>query len=366
MSQPDSFTAGDRVDHSKWGPGVVVNADGGRASVKFDSGQTKNLMVSFLARVVTPPADNDNKAPVFLDAQSLLEMSFPPVKYIAPGYIAEGLTILGGRPKLGKSWMALGACIAVATGGQFLGHECEAGDVLYLALEDNARRLQDRLKTVLPPTHTPDMSRLGLLTDSPRINTGLMDILDTWRKAADDPRLVVIDTLAMVRPVKGRSQDSYEADYAALSPLQKWAGEHRLAVVVITHVRKMEATDPLEMISGTNGLTGAADSIMVLNRDQDGSKLYGRGRDIEEIETMLKFDRGVWEALGGVDDVKRSVQRQKIIVALEEAGRPMSPAEIAEATGQKSTNVRFLLAQMVTAGELEKIGRGEYELPKTA
>jgi hypothetical protein len=123
--------------------------------------------------------------------------------------------------------------------------------------------------------------------------------------------LIVIDTLAMVRPPKSRTQDSYEADYAALSPLQRFASEHRIAIIVITHVRKQEASDPLEMISGTNGLTGAADTIMVLNRDGDGPKLYGRGRDIEEIEKSLRFDAGRWSVLGDVDEVRRSAERRK-------------------------------------------------------
>lgn len=308
-------------------------------------------------------AENDNKRPVFLNAQALLGMSFPPVKYVLPGYMAEGLTILGGRPKLGKSWLTLGACVAVATGGQFLGEDVEQGDALYLALEDNQRRLQDRLNTVLPQGAGPDLSRLSLLTESPRINAGLVELLDTWRKSVADPRLVAIDTLAMVRPPKGRTQDSYEADYAALSPLQKWAGEHRLASIVVTHVRKMEASDPLEMISGTNGLTGAADSILVLNRDQDGSKLYGRGRDIEEVEKALKFDRGIWSALGNVDDVKRSDQRRKIVEAMLEENLPMGPADIAKAAGLKVDSVRHLAPKMVAAGELEKLAYGTYRVP---
>ncbi|WP_299935332.1 AAA family ATPase [uncultured Nitratireductor sp.] len=324
-------------------------------------------LTASLTRKPEPANDNRQAASTFLNAADLLGMDFPPVKYTLPGYVAEGLTILGGRPKLGKSWLALGACVAVATGGDFLGKEVEQGDAFYLALEDNARRLQDRLRTVLPAgASAPDMSRLSFLTEAPRIDAGLLSALDEWRKRVDDPRLVVIDTLAMVRPAKKRTQDSYEADYAALSPLQKWAGEHRLALVVVTHVRKMEAQDPLEMISGTNGLTGAADSIMVLNRDQDGSKLYGRGRDIEEVEKALRFDKGVWTALGDVADVKRSDQRQKIIDAMRDANLPMGPADIAKATGIKVDSVRHLLPKLVAAGEVEKLAYGTYRVPEAA
>lgn len=314
-------------------------------------------------------AANDNKAPsAFVDAQTLLGMEFEPIKYVIPGYVAEGLTLLGGRPKLGKSWLALDFGIAVASGGRSLGVECEQGDALYLALEDNQRRLQDRLRVVLPKMKSmrPDMSRLSLLTEAPKINAGLIAALDAWRTAVDNPRLIIIDTLAMVRPPKGRNQDSYAADYEALSPLQRYASEHRLAVVVVTHVRKAEAEDPLEMISGTNGLTGAADSIMILNRTTDGPKLYGRGRDVEEVEKALKFDGGRWSVIGDADEVKRSGERRKILAALSEAGTPMKPSEIAEAAGMKPANVSYLLRQMVKSGEVVKDGYGTYSYPPSS
>lgn len=305
---------------------------------------------------------NDNRQSAFIDAQTLLGLEFEPIKYVIPGYVAEGLTILGGRPKLGKSWLALDWVVAVASGGLSLGARCEQGDAFYLALEDNQRRLQDRLRVVLPKLKSlrPDLSRLSLLTEAPKIGEGLIEALDTWRTRAEDPRLIVVDTLAMVRPPKGRNQDSYAADYAALSPLQQYASAHRLAVVVVTHVRKMEASDPLEMISGTNGLTGAADSIMVLDRTADGPKLYGRGRDVEEVEKALRFDGGKWSALGNADEVKRSDERRKIIEALGNYRAKLSPKEIAEAAGMKVNNVNHLLIKMVRSGEVVKDGYGTY------
>ncbi|MHA6297856.1 AAA family ATPase [Devosia sp. CAU 1758] len=309
-------------------------------------------------------AANDNEPATkrfsAIDAETLLGMHFAPVKYVIPGFVAEGLTILGGRPKLGKSWLALGFGVGVATGGPCLGVTCDQGDALYLALEDNQRRLQDRLRIVLPKFRRPDMSRLCLQTEAPKVGAGLIEMLDAWRKSVEDPRLIIIDTLAIVRPPKKGNQDSYAADYEALSPLQRFASEHRLAVVVVTHVRKMEAADPLEMISGTNGLTGAADSIMVLDRNTDGAKLYGRGRDVEEVEKALKFDSGIWTALGDVDDVKRSDQRRQIMDALALAGEPMKPSDVAKATGMTVANVTYLLRKMVEAGEAEKQGYGLY------
>jgi RecA-family ATPase len=306
---------------------------------------------------------NDNAPPGGIDAETLLGLDFPPVSYVVDGYIAEGLTILAGRPKLGKSWLALGFCIAVATGGTVLGADCEEGDVVYLALEDNRRRLKERLQVVLtPPQVRPDMSRLTLHTESPKIGAGLVEMIEDWRNSVSNPKLIVIDTLSMVRPPKKSNQDSYAADYDAISPLQKYAGEHGLAIVVVHHVRKAEAEDPLEAVSGTNGLTGAADTIMVLNRTADGPNLYGRGRDIEEVEKALRFDKGVWQVLGDADDVRRSDQRRKIMEVLTDATLALTPTDISKEAGMKEANVKYLLRAMVKAGEIEKVGYGQYKL----
>ncbi|MFT4116577.1 AAA family ATPase [Bradyrhizobium sp.] len=343
----------------------IIARDIGAAPPEHGSPTLERATGLLRARLLSKPAAaNDNRQSAFIDAQTLLGLEFEPIKYVIPGYVAEGLTILGGRPKLGKSWLALDWVVAVASGGLSLGVRCEPGDAFYLALEDNQRRLQDRLRVVLPrlKSQRPDLSRLSLLTEAPKIGEGLIEALDAWRTRADDPRLIVVDTLAMVRPPKGRNQDSYAADYAALSPLQQYASAHRLAVVVVTHVRKMEASDPLEMISGTNGLTGAADSIMVLDRTTDGPKLYGRGRDVEEIEKALRFDGGKWSVLGNADDVKRSDERRKIIEALGNYGSRQSPKEIAEVTGMRVNNVSSLLPKMVKAGEVTKDGYGTYSV----
>src|SRR3954471_23399562 len=89
-------------------------------------------------------------------AADLMAEALPPIRYVVPGYVTEGLTLLGGKPKIGKSWLTAGLCIAVATGGYALGSiKVDGGDVLWLALEDNKRRLQRRLKQLLPTGKRP-------------------------------------------------------------------------------------------------------------------------------------------------------------------------------------------------------------------
>jgi hypothetical protein len=126
---------------------------------------------------------------------------------------------------------------------------------------------------------------------------------------------------------------------------------------------KKAAEDPLEAISGTNGVTGAADAVLVLNRDAKGTTLYGRGRDIEEIETAMRFDGGRWSILGDADEVRRSDERRKIVSALREASDELTPAAIAKLAGMKAENVRVLLRKMVKDGEVMQPRVGYYAAP---
>jgi hypothetical protein len=304
-----------------------------------------------------------------IDAETLLGMDFPPLEYVIPGYVVEGLTVLGGKPKLGKSWWAYDASIAVATGGKAMGVvDCEQGDVLYLALEDNRRRVKDRLLTLCPNRKLlkVTLDRLKVRTVSPRIDNGLLAELDKWRLSCAQPRLVIIDVYMKVRQPRKKGEDSYSADYEAVTPLQRYASEHRLAIVLVTHTRKMEADDPLEAISGTNGVTGAADAVLVLNRDAKGTTLYGRGRDIEEIETAMRFDGGRWSILGDADEVRKSDERRKIVAALKEACDELTPMAIAKTIGAKVENVRVLLRKMFASGEVIQPRIGYYAAPAPA
>ena len=302
-----------------------------------------------------------------ITAAALDAIDFPPIAYVVDGYIVEGLTILAGRPKLGKSWLMLDVGIAVASGGVAFGAiKCEAGDVLYAALEDNRRRLQRRMRQVLPGLEKP--ARLTFWTEMPRLDAGGIDAIRKWIQEADLPRLVIVDVFARVRPDKKATETQYDADYRAVSCLHALASETGVAIVIVTHVRKLEADDPLDTVSGTLGFTGAADTVLVLNRDGQGVVLYGRGRDIEEIETAVKFEaeRCRWSILGKAADVRLSDERANIRDAIANAPKPIGPSDIAEATRMKPGNVRFLLHKMAENGEVERVGRGRYALPNNA
>ena len=157
-------------------------------------------------------------------ARSLNHMRFEPLKFVVPGFIAEGLTLFAGKPKIGKSWLLLHVAWAVASGDYTLGGiSCEAGDVLYASLEDNKRRLQSRL-TKLFGSATDWPFNLQFTCDMPRLADGGLKFIEDWIASVDRPRLIIIDTLAMVRAPNRKDQNSYDADYAAVKDLRDLAG----------------------------------------------------------------------------------------------------------------------------------------------
>jgi hypothetical protein len=336
-------------ESEKIGPAASTMAD----NVSLASFDSSDVPVSAL-----PPVRQSE-----FTADELWDMKFPPVSWIVPDYITPGLTLLAGAPKLGKSWLALDICNAVAQGGFTLGdRHCQQGAVLYAALEDNPRRIKDRLHKVCGQKPGKAFS---VWTDMRMIDAGGLDDLRRWIEAADNPRLIVIDVLNKVRSSQGRNEGPYAYDYRSVSPLKDLADEFGLAIVVIHHTRKADAGDKLEKVSGTNALTGAADTTIVLGRDGQGVTLSGRGRDIEEFETALEFqkDNCRWRVLGEAAEVRRSDERKLILEALEGETTPMGPAGIAGVSGLPNGNVRFLLHKMAKAGEVQKVGRGKYLHP---
>ena len=159
---------------------------------------------------------------------------------------------------------------------------------------------------------------------------------------------------------------AYSADYAAITGLHALAHRMGVAIVVIHHVRKMEADDPFDMVSGTNGLTGAADTILVLRRQAGTVTLHARGRDIEEKETACQFSKDTcrWTILGDAQEVHGSGERTAILVALRNApGDGMTVLEILAATGRRDRNaVDQLLYKLQRSGEIVRIKRGVYSL----
>jgi hypothetical protein len=299
-------------------------------------------------------------------ADELMATDFPPVRWAVPGLIAEGVNLLAGPPKVGKSWLSLGLALSVAAGVPALGSvEVEAGPVLYLALEDTGRRLKSRIGKLLDGRRAPD--GLTLSTTCPPLPEGGAAAIADWLQRNPAARLVVIDVFAKVRGRAMSTVSAYDADYAALGYVKALADRYGVAVVVVHHVRKMASEDFLEAISGTNGLAGAADAALVLRRprgEADGI-LSITGRDVDEAEHALRFTahNGAWTLLDGpAGDYAMSGHRAAIMRFLRtNPGR--GPKTIAEATGISYETVKKTCQRMNADGQLAADTGGRYRVP---
>jgi len=305
-----------------------------------------------------------------LTADAILTTDWPEPVWAIPGLLPAGLTILAGKPKVGKSWLALQIAQAVAAGGVALGERVEAGPILYLALEDPPRRLKDRMRKQGWP--------LGLPAEFVPIGEFAKQIGDlkngggerlAHQIEARGYRLVVVDTLS--RSVYGDQSDVEEMT-SALEPLQEMAHALNCAVVMNDHHRKSFGANPdvVADILGSTAKGALADCIWGLYRERGkaGAKLAITGRDVEERTLALTWDglTGCWQVEGDADEIALTERRQEILDALEALGRA-GVIDVARAIEQPKSNTYTRLQDLVNAGLVRRKVEGKriyYELVK--
>jgi hypothetical protein len=285
-------------------------------------------------------------------ADTLARLEFPEVQWVIPNTLPEGLAVFAGKPKVGKSWWAMGQAVEVAQGGA----------VLYLALEDPPRRLQSRMNLVLNGRPAP--RSLEFHTDWPRLNDGGLERLAAWLdEHPQTARMVVIDTIAKIRPDRAGNEDQYLGDYGVWGGLQALTIHHAgVAIVGIHHQRKGAAEDVLDTVLGSQGVTGVADTILVLkkSRGQADGELYVTGRDVNERERALKFDSGTWTDVGDAAAYRVSQERDELLDLLTAEG-PMKIADVARSLGVKYNTALARLRRAVKAEQVRKMEHGKYE-----
>lgn len=299
-------------------------------------------------------------------AADLMAQEFPPPNWAVPGMVAEGVNLLAGPPKVGKSWLSLGLGLAVAEGGRaFEAIPVPGGPVLYLALEDTPRRLQGRIGKILGGRAAP--AGLTLATTCPPLTQGGDEAIAGWLDVNRDARMVIIDVFAKIRGQSAPGASAYDADYAAVGRIKKVADAYSVAVVLVHHVRKAGAEDFLEAVSGTNGIAGAADATLVLRRPRgtaDGV-LYVTGRDVDEAEYALGFQpaAGAWALLDGPPDEHALTDTRAAILRWLRGNGPAGPKAIAEGAGLAAESVKKTCQRMLAAGQVACDPAGRYSAP---
>lgn len=222
--------------------------------------------------------------------EEIMSTAYKPLAYCIDGLLTQGLYLLAGAPKVGKLWLALDICLSVAKGEDVLKHRTHIGTALYLCLEDSYQRIQNRLYEL---TDEPT-ENLYFAIMSKSLGNGLETQIEKFKSEHYDLKLVVIDTLQMVRKEK---DCGYGADYKELSVLKSLADKLAITILLVHHTRKCYDSDPFNMISGSTGISGCVDGSMVLLESKRGSreaKLYCVGRDIENQEYRVLFHEHRW------------------------------------------------------------------------
>ncbi len=215
---------------------------------------------------------------------------------IIDGLLYPGTYLFVGAPKVGKSFLMAQIAYHVSTGIPLWKYSVHTGTVLYLALEDDYRRLQERLYRMFGVEGT---DTLHFATCVKQLGAGLYEQLTRFVSEHRDTRLIIIDTLQKIREASG-DRYSYASDYEMIGQLKHFADQTGIALLLVHHTRKQQADDKFDMISGTNGLLGAADGAFVLQKEKrtgNTAVLEVSGRDQPEQRLILKKDmeRLVWE-----------------------------------------------------------------------
>ena len=262
------------------------------------------------AKEIEPPGQTPREIPKLqtYHASELYDKRIERPPTIVSGMIPAGLTVLAGNPKRGKSWLALLLALCVAGGEPFLGMQTTQGDVLYLDLESRQYRVQDRLRKLIPG-RAPEC--LSITHESQRLGDGLEEQLSMWCQDVEHPRMIIVDTLGRVKSRSRQGENAYEADTRIMGALQRLALSYGVAVVCIHHLRKSVAeSDDFERISGSMGISGACDSVILLQgkRGEDHTTLSCVSRDYESLSLILGFDNGRWTLRSADSDAWREEQ----------------------------------------------------------
>lgn len=317
-----------------------------------------------------PPEDQDNLLSTVITAAELHQMEFPDLVQFVPGIVVEGFGIVAGPPKLGKSWWTLNLALAVAAGGVAFGKiKVEQRDVLLLALEDSERRLQSRIRAVYGRVTPPH--RLNIIT---KVMPGLLIPTITAWLQHHPGGLVILDTLGRARQQRRRGDDPYLADYQAGVALKNVVDAFPgSALLGVHHTRKASSDDFVDDLSGTLGLAGSADYILVLRRQRNSAEatLQVTGRDAPEGEYAFTVTEGMWTLSGsGLAESATEAQNRRetrnlgdrLLGALKFVNsRPSTtPADLAKHLGIDNKLAGTALSKLYAADRIAKPSHGTY------
>lgn len=355
---------------------IVEPAVGNDLSDHIAAGHTLDELVDITSELNPSLLDKIGISGEWLNTQS-----FPELEYVVPGLISEGLGLLVAPPKKGKSFLVGDLAVAVASGGKALGHlPVTQRPVLVLALEDGYRRLKDRYTRINDDQPIPPGITFVTKASPEECVVVIREFLHRHR---DRKPFIVLDTLGKVKRPRRSSDDPFQADYALGTQFKNLADSAPgSTVLVIHHTRKADASDFIDLVSGTQGLAGSVDFVLALDRKRHSNDaiLSVTGRDIVEAEYALVADCGFLWRLDGTSlaaaadraDQRRDEERdsatfaklgqhaRRAVQLVNERNCPVVPSDITFRLGVTPKRASEILGRLAEAGHITRMGRGEY------
>ena len=344
-------------------------------SVGADEEQSLNKITNL--SIATEPTENKSPEPSFnemfrkmlriydpaclptVSMQDLYETIYPSRPPVIDGLLYAGTYLFVGAPKVGKSFLMAQIGYHVSTGLELWGYPVHQGAVLYLALEDDHRRLQDRLFRMFG---TESADNLYFSIYAKQLGAGLEEQLKWFVQEHPDTRLVIIDTLQKVRESGGDTY-SYASDYEVIAKLKAFADEHGICLLLVHHTRKQQAEDKFDMISGTNGLLGAADGAFLLPKERRTSNtatldISGRDQQDQRLYLTRNEERLIWTLERAENELWKEPPDPVLaaIAALVTAEQPQwsgTATELVAALGLKMKPNALSMRLNVRAGKLQ-------------
>ena len=327
--------------------------------------------------IATEPTENKSPEPSFnemfrkmqriydpaylstVSMQDLYETIYPSRPPVIDGLLYAGTYLFVGAPKVGKSFLMAQIGYHVSTGLELWGYPVHQGAVLYLALEDDHRRLQDRLFRMFG---TESADNLYFSIYAKQLGAGLEEQLKWFVQEHPDTRLIIIDTLQKVRESGGDTY-SYASDYEVITKLKAFADEHGICLLLVHHTRKQQAEDKFDMISGTNGLLGAADGAFLLQKERRTSNaatldISGRDQQDQRLYLTRNEERLIWTLERAETELWKEPPDPVLaaIAALVTAEQPQwsgTSTELVAALGLKMKPNALSMRLNVRAGKLQ-------------
>jgi hypothetical protein len=335
---PGTIAQGDRRDFAR-GVGASMGLAQG-AAVR----SAKNPLI--------PPTGRGHPAQTL---EALLFENIQPQKFLVNRFLPEsGCIVFAGKPKIGKGWIILELGLSIAEGGKFWDQQCEQGEVLMYMLEDGKRRITERVKMLRPFNSSAVKNlRFRYSAEGPfhvhSDGTGsLLDDIREQMRLFPRIRLIVIDVLQRIRGNSERNDNAYEKDYRIMGAIQKQSTELNVLIIVVHHTKKGKVDDAIDSISGSFGVSGAADGSIIIGKEGDVVKIESRMRDIPEFEfEMIKeVNNPMWHPAQTVAELMEpngTTKSYLVLRALREATCCLTAGDIAIRTGVSEKNVAVIL-----------------------